>query len=431
MDTQEFDERSLATDVIGREPGWILRYGMALLAAVVAALFGLSWWVRYPDQIHARVVLTTAQPPVALIAEVDGRILSLAVGQGERVAQGQLLLSLDSAVDDQQLDALETTLVELRAALATARPDPRQLAVLDVAADRLGPLQAPAIALSDALQAYTAASRSAQQGVHERGADAMRQRYATMQHSLAQQRSLLQRKVKLQEERLARHAALAERGLLGGAELAALESQLLDHRLQRDELDIQIENTRMRVAEIDQELAAQRVEREESIGQLAARISQRLRQLDADIAAWRRQHRIVAPVAGQVSIAGFWSANQHVRRGDVLLTVDAGSAQRIGKLTVTHAGAGKIAPGQRVEIDLDSLPAREFGSVSATVLQIAPVPSADGYAVDLALPEPLVTSHGRAIAFTPNLPGKARIITKDRALLERFLDNLFHAAGRT
>lgn len=426
----QFDERCLATDVIGREPGWILRYGMALLAAVVAALFGLSWWVRYPDQIHARVVLTTAQPPVPLVAEVDARILSLLVGQGERVEQGQLLLSLDSAVDDQQLDALGATLVELHAALVTGRPDPRQLARLDVGADRLGPLQASAIALADALQAYIAATGSAQQRVHELGANAMRERYATMQQNLAQQRALLQRKVGLQEERLERHAALAERGLLGRVELAALEGQLLDQRLQRDELDIQIENTRVRVAEIDQEIAAQRVEQEDATRQLAARISQRLRQLDADIAVWRRQHRIVAPVAGQVSIAGFWSANQHVRRGDVLLTVDAGSAQRVGKLTVTHEGAGKIAPGQRVEIDLDSLPAREFGSVSGSVLQIAPVPSADGYAVDVALPEPLVTSHGRTIAFTPNLPGNARIITNDRALLERFLDNLFHAAGR-
>ena len=100
-----------------------------------------------------------------------------------------------------------------------------------------------------------------------------------------------------------------------------------------------------------------------------------------------------------------------------------------------------VEAGQRVDIQLHSFPAVEFGSIEAVVASVAllpgePIPgepasvgragAGKGYRVDVDLPEPFVTTHGRTLPFTPNAVGTARIITEDRRLLGRLFHKLLY-----
>ncbi len=56
---------------MGSPPGKILRWGNALILIVFILLLFFSWLIKYPDNIPAPVEITTVNPPVTLVIEID------------------------------------------------------------------------------------------------------------------------------------------------------------------------------------------------------------------------------------------------------------------------------------------------------------------------------------------------------------------------
>ncbi len=59
-------------EIMGQMPGWALRWGITGVLVAVVLLLLASWFIRYPDTIDARVVLTTQNPPAPIIARTEG-----------------------------------------------------------------------------------------------------------------------------------------------------------------------------------------------------------------------------------------------------------------------------------------------------------------------------------------------------------------------
>ncbi|MEY4928017.1 MAG: hypothetical protein RI894_2453 [Bacteroidota bacterium] len=62
------------TDLLGTPPAWIARYGISVIAGAICLVFALSWWIKYPDIVKAEIVLSSAQPPVNIVAKNGGKI---------------------------------------------------------------------------------------------------------------------------------------------------------------------------------------------------------------------------------------------------------------------------------------------------------------------------------------------------------------------
>ena len=61
-------------DLMGRVPSWITRNGILLVIFILVMLIAGSWFFKYPDIITASVVVTSDNPPVHLLARVDGKL---------------------------------------------------------------------------------------------------------------------------------------------------------------------------------------------------------------------------------------------------------------------------------------------------------------------------------------------------------------------
>ena len=125
----------------------------------------------------------------------------------------------------------------------------------------------------------------------------------------------------------------------------------------------------------------------------------------------------------------FWSPNQFVASGSVVFTVVPQQEQKIiGRATVPVSGAGKIEPGQRVNIKLDNYPHLEYGIVEGAVVNISMVPvvSSEGafYTVEIALVNDLQTNYRKNLPFNQEMQGAAEIVTRDRRLIQRLSDPL-------
>ena len=106
-------------DLLGRVPSWITRNGIIMVVVILLLLITGSWFFKYPDIITASVVVTSDNPPVHLLARVDGKLTTIRVRDKEKVAQGDLLAMLESSVNYDDL-------MDLRKQLALLAPFVRE-----------------------------------------------------------------------------------------------------------------------------------------------------------------------------------------------------------------------------------------------------------------------------------------------------------------
>jgi HlyD family secretion protein len=146
-------------------------------------------------------------------------------------------------------------------------------------------------------------------------------------------------------------------------------------------------------------------------------------QLAAEIAQWEQTFVLKAPKDGVVSFSRFWSEDQNVTEGDVVLSVvPENPGNLIGKMDLSIRRSGKVETGHAVHIKVDNYPYMEYGLVEGTIQSISLVPTDQYYAVEIALPEELQTNYGRSLEFDQEMSGMAEIITEERRLITRIID---------
>jgi len=64
-------------DIIGNVPNALIKYGMLLIISLLLLFALAGWFIKVPDKLLAKVVLTTVNPPTNIIAKKNGKIISL------------------------------------------------------------------------------------------------------------------------------------------------------------------------------------------------------------------------------------------------------------------------------------------------------------------------------------------------------------------
>jgi len=68
--------------------------------------------------------------------------------------------------------------------------------------------------------------------------------------------------------------------------------------------------------------------------------------------------------------------------------------------------------------------------IQGSVKSITSVSKKDTYEVEVKLPSKLLTTYEKEITFSAELKGTAKIITKDKRLLERFFEKVLDIISR-
>ncbi len=106
------------------------------------------------------------------------------------------------------------------------------------------------------------------------------------------------------------------------------------------------------------------------------------------------------------------------------------ASQLVEKCSCLSRGAGKVTPGQRVQIKFSSYPYQEFGMVRG-LLKTSRWKAADTYyVVEVGFPDGLISNYGRTLPFSQEMQGTAEIITEKRRLLTRLLQPLHALMSR-
>lgn len=411
-------------EILGTPPSWLVRWGTFVVFVCVAALLGVAAIISYPDVIEAKIQITATVPPVDIVARTDGHIAQFFARDKVAVQQGTILavlqstanyehiLQLDKQVDIWQRygnDSLNAIRVLQNLDLGEVQPDYSNF-VQDVnnyrfnKKDRVSSIQ------------QDIGSTNRQIDKLESSIDFDQKAKYRIQAQLATARGFYQK----QKE-------LFEAGIISQQDLEKERQRLDDLDQQLDALDENILRKQNEIISLSKNRNAVTFSGREDEASTAGRLRQSLNTLRASLDQWKQTYLLTSPIDGRVSLnTNFFSAKQYVKRGEQLLVIVPPQSDRlVGRLLLPVAGSGKVLPGQRVIIKIDSYPYYEFGTLRGQVISKSLVPKDNKYAILIALPDGLKSSYNREIPYEQQLQGSAEIITTDKRFLQRIYEQVF------
>ncbi len=404
-------------DILGMIPSWIVRWGTVVILVTVLVIIAGSWLLRYPDIKRADITVTTEYPPATLFARTDGQIQSLFVEDSQYVEMNTHLAVIENPADYTDVISLKYDIEELRTVIPDFELDEF---IEHENSYTLGVIQSTYSEFIKSYQDYRHLLELDYYAQKIRSLDKEIRQYEQYSDRLEGQSRILRQQLDLAQRQYDRDSGLLVQGHMAPAELEQSEAlrneKEFDYEDSRVKLSsTQIEISRLNEEKLDYELRAVEEKQEQQREMMAA-----FDKLIAEVDIWEQQYLLEAPIDGLISFTRIYAENQNVRNGDKVLTViPSEKGEIIGKIDLPMEGAGKVKPGQTVNIQFANFPHLEYGMVRGTIRSISQVPDNRQYTVEVELPDPLVTNYGIPIPFTQGMLGRAEIITDDRRLLER------------
>ncbi len=418
------NERYDIEALIGSPPGWTLRWGLTAMLLVLLLILALTHLVRYPDVVEARAMLTTQHPPIRLAAKASGKIAQLKVANGETVQAGQLLAVLENPARLQDVALLDSTLQKMLLDETAAYLELRLPSVM-----QLGPLQA---GFANFAQRHQDLRYFLSQDINFQKITNLQRQIEDMlilNKSLFRQEGILKEEVALALRNVQRDSQLLSTNSISKLEYEKSQTQWLTKRRELEALRSGASQNNLRVRQMQAQILDLQQVQSDGKSQKLLDFKAEVEKLVGEITIWEQTYLMVAPMGGEVALTKAWSEQMQVEAGTEVMTIvpKDGAGNIIAKAILQSNRSGKVKEQMPVNIRLDGYPYQEFGVLNGKIVRIAPVPSDQGYEVEIAVPADLVTSYEKAIPFRQEMQGTARIITEERSLLQRVLDKILTA----
>lgn len=253
----------------------------------------------------------------------------------------------------------------------------------------------------------------------------------TLMASLQHQISIYDQELDYQHKSLDRDAVLYTDKVISASDHEKSTAAYLTASRQRESMSSGILTHQMRVDQLQSQIIDLQISHESQLSTLYSTLLTQCLETLAAIGAWEKEYVIKAKIDGIVSIPGKLLTHTYVNAGEPLMSIlpAEGGSGLFGLATVPTAGLGKIEPGDRVIIRLDAWPYKQYGSLTSKVEAISqlPVPGEEehrAHELKMLLDVPVQTTMGTSLRLRPQETGRARIITRDRRILERLFDQI-------
>ncbi len=407
-------------EIIGKSPSWLLRSGLAVVLAFVFLILAGGWLFKYPDIIGARIVVMSENPPAHIVARTTGKIDQLFVADKDTVLQDQVIAILENTADHEDVLKLQEILKEIDRFFITFDTIYYKELSLDYS---LGDIQSD---FSSFLRLYNNYISFIRLNFFPQKIESFRRQVSTQRmyyDRLWTQRKIVEDEFQIAKGQFNRDSGLYVRGVISLVDFNKSKATLLQKKYAFNDVRTNLaktENERIQmeqqVIDTEKEFEDQKLKNQSELVEALNVLKSRLEYLDQAFV-------LKTPIHGQVTFTNFWSKNQQVKKDDVVFTVVPESESKIiGRVTLPLKGAGKVKPGQRVNIKFDNFPYMEYGMVHGTVKSISLVPSNDNYIAEINLPQDLKTNYNLALTFSQEMQGDVDIVTEDLRLIQRFFN---------
>ncbi|MBN2613143.1 MAG: HlyD family efflux transporter periplasmic adaptor subunit, partial [Bacteroidales bacterium] len=400
-------------------------WGTTIISLTIIILITGSALFRYPDILYADVVLTTQNPPADLVARTSGKIQKLFVKDNQTVKAGEFIALLETAADYEDIVSVENILVQ-----SGKNQEINQLKGIDNNYG-LGEIQPVFAEFVKTLHDY---NNFLNLNYHQKKIEAVKNelmKHADYNQRLEEQSVVQKKELALVRRQFGRDSLLFRQGVIASSDFEKSESAMLKSEFSLKETETNLATARIEVSKLNQQILDLELELNKEQKQKEVVLNEAYNKLMAQIEIWKQKYLLISPIEGKVSFTKFWSENQQVMENEVVTTVIPHQpGEIIGKINLSVEGAGKVRPGQPVNIKFANYPYMEFGMVKGIISSISAVPAEKFYTAEVSLPMGLITNYDRQIAFSQQMPGTAEIITDNMSLLKRIINPVKSALKR-
>lgn len=416
--------------LLKRKLSFMLRYGMTFLFVLGFAVLASLYFIKAPDTLEGKFVLSSSNPPKNMVAKVNGRIVKKWVGDESKVNKGDVLLVLESVADGDEINNLENELALIQLLCDSNMLD--SLAYIGTASyQHLGEIQ----------QVYEQFKKSNNElylaltsGQYLQEKSIINKRLTNLKQTrfnLINQKQIYEREYALANETWQADSLLDQQRSITKTELRNTESARLQRKLSLSNLQQNLINNETAINDIEQQLLSL----EKNISQQKNAFLQSFSLLKAAIADWKSKYLFIAPFNGTISLPKNIFQGLNLQAGETVLYIIPDSSDWLCEVLIPQQNFGKIAIAQRAILKFDSYNFEEFGVTEGRVKTVSATPqevktnegNQNLYLVQIAIDSSLNTSYHKTIKPRYGLTGIATITLDDRSVLEKLFLDRFRA----
>lgn len=402
-------------------PQWIVRWGISLIFLIILLILTLSFFIKYPDCLTAKTVITTTTPPVTLVAKASGKLAYLNVTNNEAVKQGDVLFAIDNSVSYPDVIKVTASLNALQRSL-------KEGAISEITLDTSLKMGELTPSLTACIKAYHDFKLQLSINSKAKEIAIINQELANYQHlqtKYVDQEAIYNEELLLIEKDYQRYKTLLKNGSVSTKEYEDKQREYLSTKRNCESIKISTINNQLAINNLQKSKLQLETRTYEENKKYEQALHQSVQALRSQIDTWEQTYLIKAPISGQVSLFNYWTTNQYITQGDRVLSIIPEVKQpAIAKLFLPIQNSGKLKMGQSVNIKLDNYPYQEYGTLNGHVNSISKMPQNNTFAIEVALPNNLTTSYRKQLDYKQEMQGIADIITEELSLFDRLFYQL-------
>ncbi|HCH42886.1 biotin/lipoyl-binding protein, partial [uncultured Algoriphagus sp.] len=295
-------------EIISRPPAWLVRWGITLIFILLSLLIGLSFLIRYPDFVEAKVLITTAEPTERIAARFTGQIDSIFVTNGDQVKSGQLLAGIKSTARLEDVFFLKTTLEK-----EPFEKENDYLFPVDSLSELvLGEVGLPFLEFERNYLAYRLIRELQPFAGQLEGTKASIEEIKKRISSQQSQKELLSRRLSLAKIDYERNRNLHQQGVIADKDFESREMEYLQMEEQVNQMAISISQLQETLNTAYQTIKNTNINREEEEARSLKALIQSYQGLKRSLRDWEYLYLMKSSIIGIVSFQKVWGANQQV-----------------------------------------------------------------------------------------------------------------------
>jgi hemolysin D len=398
------------------EPASSLPLKLTLIGLGFMTACGTWAYLGQIDEVAKASGKLVPQGEVFKVSAIEaGKIERLRIVEGQTVQAGEALAELDTEVTRKEIERLQNQLVSIQ---TESQQTAGMVARTHLEAEARATLAEQTVQAQEVTVRQNAATAETNQALLEQ----------------------LQQDARAKTERVERLRPLTEVGALSREQVFEMEASVRDRqrsitesqgslkRAQGDTDRLQVEMAQKRTEAQQARLTAQQQVQELQIKQTALQGKLQETQSLIEATQAKLKHRqINAPIGGVISTLNVHNAGEAVQPGQPIAEIIPEGKPLILSVAMPSQSAGFIRLGMAAKVKLDAYAYQDYGVIQGKVVKISPDSKSTEkqgtvYRVDVEIDRSSIQAHGRTVQFKPGETGTAEVITRQRRLIDVFLD---------
>lgn len=404
-------------EIIATPPAWLVRWGITIVFILICLVLFLSFLIKYPDYIQAKVLVTTLEPIERVEARVSGQIEKLFIGNGDQVKSGQPLAGMKSTAKLEDILFLKNSLDNT----FFGRDNNYSFPIESLSDLVLGEVEVSYLDFErNYMEYWLLQELQPHKGQLESNQLSLVEINNRIKSQIAQ-KDLLERRLALVQIDYERNKGLHKDGIIADKDFESKEIEYLQMQEQVNNMVIAISQLEEALSMANQTQRITAIDKQEEETRTLKNMVQSYHSLKRTLRDWEYSYLMTSSTGGVVSFQKIWGANQQVNSGELVFTVlPENKSELLGSMKIAAQNAGKVKVDQKVLIKLDNYPFQQYGALIGTITNISVSPDDEfNYLVYATLPMGMTTSYKREIPFNQELLGNADIITEELSVAER------------